>query len=89
MARPYEKAIIEPSHAAFGYPWLSLIGLLSGAFFIAFVNFPIGLATFAIVHAVSVLLRSRAPHGEDMFLRQFQARKSIDDWAQRRRIYFG
>jgi len=89
MAAPFERPILEPGHAWFGFPRLSLLGLVLFSLTVWLWNLLAGAAIFVVVHIASMWLRAKAPHGEGMFLRSLQQRYSQDDWDKRRRVYFG
>lgn len=85
----YERVILEPPHAAFGYPGLSLCGLIGGVVFMASHYFIPGLGFAAAVHVVSMVLRHRAPHGEQLFIRGLGKSRAFKEWTGARRVYHG
>lgn len=89
MAAPFERPILEPGHAWFGYPKLSLLGLVLFSLTVWIWNLLVGFAIFVVVHALSMWLRSKNKHGEGMFLRSLQQRYSKNDWKSSRRVYYG
>jgi len=89
MARSYERAILEPNHAAFGYPRLAFVIMCVGAMLWLWVHVLVVFAFVVCGHAMNIYMRRKAPHGEEMFIRRLRVRKSLNDWSRRRRIYFG
>lgn len=88
-SQKYERAILEPPHAAFGYPLLSLGGGAVGAVMMGLGYFLSALVVIALVHVASMVLRHRAPHGEQLFLRSFGKSEAVREPGGDRRVYHG
>jgi len=85
----FERVIVEPPHAAFGYPLLSGFGLGIAGWITAAGYFPAAFAFMVGWHALSIWLRRRHPHGEAIALRRVKRGKTYVDWQSGRRVYWG
>ena len=87
MARALERTIIKPTHAAYGLPTVTLAAGLGFALVMAAGYFIPGLAILGVGHLVSIFLRGRYPHGENLIWRHVSKRKGRYDWQGKRRVY--
>ncbi len=87
MGRKVERTIIKPTHAAYGLPTVTCVGLIVSAFVMAVGFFISALVIFAVSHLVSMILRAKFPHGENLLWRQLGKRKGRYDWSGSQRVY--
>lgn len=88
MRHAFEKVIIRPVHAGYGLPTVTGIGGAVGFLLMGNGYFISGLIIMALFHVfVSIPLRARFPHGENLLWRLVQKRRSPSDWSGKRRVY--